>query len=266
MNKARRTANLNNILTYDTLGNSTLIANLTVEGLTGAGFVKADAAGLLSVDTAAYTVVTGATNYLTKITAPNTLGQSLVYDNGTSVYINTAVGVPGYSHAFQVMANGAGGLVVSTTDVASAIGIVNSSSANKTWDISPYGNHLVINESGIATRMKFDAGGNITIGDITNSGHKLEVVGSFRTTGTNTLSALQGVGDRMVVANTNGVLTTQPIPTGSITGTGAAGQVTYWDGTSSVSGSSTFYGMLLLIYYVLMVELVLIEMLLEVEQ
>lgn len=241
MNRARRTSNLNNILTYDTLGNSTLIANLTVEGLTGAGFVKADAAGLLSVDTAAYTVTTGATNYLPKITAPNTLGQSLVYDNGTSVLVNTAVGVPGYSHAFQVMANGAGGLVVSTTDVASAIGIVNSSSANKTWDISPYGNHLVINESGIATRMKFDAGGNITIGDITNTGHKLEVVGSFRTTGTNTLSALQGVGDRMVVANTNGVLTTQPIPTGSITGTGAAGQVNFWTGTTTVSGSNNLF-------------------------
>ena len=240
MNRARRTSNLNNILTYDTLGNSTLIANLTVEGLTGAGFVKADAAGLLSVDTAAYTVVTGATNYLTKITGASTLGQSLVYDNGTSVLVNSTTGVPGYNHAFQVVANAAGGIVVSTTDVASGLGIVNSSSANKTWDISPYGNHLVINESGIATRIKFDAGGNITIGDIVNTGHKLEIVGSFRTTGTNTLSQLQGVGDRMVVANTNGVLSTQAIPTGSITGSGAAGQVNFWTGTNTVSGSNTF--------------------------
>ena len=111
MNRQRRTSNLNNILTYDTLGNSTLIANLTVEGLTGAGFVKADAAGLLSVDTAAYTVTTGTTNYLTKITAANTLGQSLVYDNGTSVLVNSITGVPGYSHAFQVVANAAGVLL-----------------------------------------------------------------------------------------------------------------------------------------------------------
>jgi hypothetical protein len=241
MNKARRTANLNNILTYDTLGNSTLIANLTVEGLTGAGFVKADANGLLSVDTAAYTVVTGATNYLTKITAPNTLGQSLVYDNGTSVLVNTIVGVPGYSHAFQVVANTAGGLVVSTTDTASAIGIVNSASSNKTWDISPFGNHLVINESGVATRMKFDAGGNITIGDITNTGHKLEIVGSFRTTGNNTLSQLGGVGTRMVVVDTNGLLSTQAIATGSVTGTGVAGQVAFWTGTSVQSGSNNLF-------------------------
>ena len=54
MNKQRRTANLNNIVTYDTLKNVTLLADLTIEGLTGAGFVKADANGLLSVDTGAY--------------------------------------------------------------------------------------------------------------------------------------------------------------------------------------------------------------------
>jgi hypothetical protein len=241
MNKARRTANLNNILTYDTLGNSTLIANLTVEGLTGAGFVKADANGLLSVDTAAYTVVTGATNYLTKITAPNTLGQSLVYDNGTSVYVNSTTGVTGYNHSFTVVANSAGGMVVSTTNTASAIGIVNSASGNKTWDISPFNNTLVINESGLATRMVFHPGGNITIGDITTTGHKLEIVGSFRTTGNNTLSQLGGVGTRMVVVDTNGLLSTQAIATGSVTGTGAAGQVAFWTGTSVQSGSNNFF-------------------------
>jgi hypothetical protein len=241
MNKARRTANLNNILTYDTLGNSTLIANLTVEGLTGAGFVKADANGLLSVDTAAYTVVTGATNYLTKITAPNTLGQSLVYDNGTSVYVNSTTGVTGYNHSFTVVANSAGGMVVSTTNTASAIGIVNSASGNKTWDISPFNNTLVINESGVATSMVFHPGGNITIGDITTTGHKLEIVGSFRTTGNNTLSQLSGVGTRMVVVDTNGLLSTQAIASGSVTGTGVAGQMAYWTGTSAQSGSNNLF-------------------------
>ena len=239
MNKARRTANLNNILTYDTLGNSTLIANLTVEGLTGAGFVKADANGLLSVDTAAYTVVTGATNYLTKITAPNTLGQSLVYDNGTSVLVNSITGVPGYNHSFTVVANAAGGLVVSTTNIASAIGIVNSSSGNKTWDISPFNNTLVINESGVNTSMVFHPGGSITVGDIATTGHKFEVVGSFRTTGNNTFSQLQGVGTRMVVADTNGLLSTQPIDINAIlpSQAGNAGKFFKTNGsTSSWSG------------------------------
>ena len=239
MNKQRRTANLNNILTYDSVGNSTLIANLTIEGLTGAGFVKADANGLLSVDTAAYTVTTGATNYLTKITAASTLGQSLVYDNGTSVYVNSITGVPGYNHAFQVVANTAGGLVVSTTNIASAIGIVNSSSGNKTWDISPFNNTLVINESGVNTSMVFHPGGNITVGDISSTGHKFEIVGSFRTTGNNTLSQLQGVGTRMVVADTNGLLSTQAIDINAIlpSQAGNAGKFFKTNGsTSSWSG------------------------------
>jgi hypothetical protein len=81
MNKARRTANLNNILTYDTLGNSTLIANLTVEGLTDAGFVKADANGLLSVDINAYiTLNSGLTGFTvgaaTPISATDTVLQA----------------------------------------------------------------------------------------------------------------------------------------------------------------------------------------------
>jgi hypothetical protein len=236
MNKARRTANLNNILTYDTLGNSTLIANLTVEGLTGAGFVKADANGLLSVDTAAYTVVTGATNYLTKITAPNTLGQSLVYDNGTSIFVNSATGVPGYAHAFQVVSNAGGGLIVSTTNSASAIGIVNSASGGKAWDISPFNNTLSINESNVGASMVFHPGGNITVGDISTTGHRFEVIGSFRTTGNNTFSQLQGVGTRMVVADTNGLLSTQVIDINAIlpSQAGNAGKFFKTNGTTSL--------------------------------
>jgi hypothetical protein len=54
MNKVRRTSNINNIVTYDSLGNVTLPASLTIKGLTSAGFVKTDANGLLSVDITAY--------------------------------------------------------------------------------------------------------------------------------------------------------------------------------------------------------------------
>lgn len=53
MNKQRRTSNLNNIVRYDTSGNVSLPAGLTVEGL-DAGFVKSDANGLFSIDTSAY--------------------------------------------------------------------------------------------------------------------------------------------------------------------------------------------------------------------
>jgi hypothetical protein len=54
MNRQRRTSNINNIVTYDTLSNVTIPANLTVKGLIAAGFVKTDANGLFSVDTTIY--------------------------------------------------------------------------------------------------------------------------------------------------------------------------------------------------------------------
>ena len=53
MNRQRRTSNINNIVRYDTSGNVSLPAGLTVEGL-DAGFVKSDANGLFSIDTSAY--------------------------------------------------------------------------------------------------------------------------------------------------------------------------------------------------------------------
>lgn len=135
------------------------------------------------------------------------------------VLINTGTQIPtpttgSYGHSLQVLANASGGMIVSTDDDSSAIGIVNSASANKTWDISPFGNDLVINESGLAPRLKFKAGGNIEA------------------------PVLSGTGTRMVVADAAGVLSTQAIPTGSITGTGVADRVAFWSGASSLTNSA----------------------------
>jgi hypothetical protein len=150
--------------------------------------------------------------YVPKATGSGAIDDSLVYDNGTSVLVNTATVIGGYTHSFQVAANAAGGMIILTDDDSSAIGIVNSAAANKTWDITPFGSDLVINESGISPRMKFKAGGNIEV------------------------SSLAGTGSRMVVADAAGVMSTQAIPTGSITGSGASTYVALWNGTSSLTG------------------------------
>jgi hypothetical protein len=163
------------------------------------------------------TITTLTSGYLTRASTGGLLTNSLVYDNGTSVLVNTATAIGGYTHSFQVAANAAGGIIVSATDTASAIGIVNTSSANKTWDISPFGNDLVINESGLATRMKFKSGGNIEV------------------------PSLAGTGSRMVVADAAGVMSTQAIPTGSVTGSGLAGLVAFWTGASTQSGSGNLF-------------------------
>jgi hypothetical protein len=57
--------------------------------------------------------------------------------------------------------------------------------------------------------------GNVLIGTTTNTGgYKLNVNGTFYTSGINTLGNLAGTGTRMVVASNTGVLSTQAIPTG----------------------------------------------------
>ena len=55
--------------------------------------------------------------------------------------------------------------------------------------------------------------------------------------GAATLSSLAGTGDRMVVADASGVLSTQAIPAGSITGSGTAGYITKWTGGTAVGNS-----------------------------
>jgi hypothetical protein len=52
---------------------------------------------------------------------------------------------------------------------------------------------------------------------------------------------LVGSGNRMVVADATGLLTTQGIPTGTITGTGTSGQVAFWNGTSSQTGDNGLF-------------------------
>jgi len=52
---------------------------------------------------------------------------------------------------------------------------------------------------------------------------------------------LQGVGDRMVIASSTGYLSTQAIPTGTVSGSGTATRVAFWDGTSSLSSNANLY-------------------------
>jgi hypothetical protein len=88
------------------------------------------------------------------------------------VLINTVTDVQG---ALQVNTNG-GGLLVNSDNSNFAILFRNTSSSNKLWDFSSFNNDFTINEGGVATRMYFQAGGNVGIGTTTPSA-KLSVVG-----------------------------------------------------------------------------------------
>jgi len=118
MNKQRRTANLNNIVTYDTLKNVTLLADLTIEGLTGAGFVKADANGLLSVDTGAYLPIPSqsgnAGKYLTTDGANlswGTVSTANIYNSDGTLTGNRTVNSGGFSLTLNPNISFGGGLI-----------------------------------------------------------------------------------------------------------------------------------------------------------
>lgn len=60
--------------------------------------------------------------------------------------------------------------------------------------------------------------------------------------GANTiLSRLAGTGTRMVVASATGAISTQPLITTGITGSGSLGQVSFFTGTTSIGGNNNLY-------------------------
>jgi hypothetical protein len=63
-----------------------------------------------------------------------------------------------------------GGLRTTVDNSTSAITVVNTSSSNKMWDISPFNNDLAINESNVGTRMYFQAGGEVIVSGTTDNG------------------------------------------------------------------------------------------------
>lgn len=169
------------------------IPNYTITGLNGVPTSRVLTINGTALDLSAnrsFSVGTitgsGTANYVPKLSTSSNIANSIIYDNGTSVIVNSNTLVGGYSHSFQVLANAAGGMVISTTNSASAIGIINSSASNKTWDISPNNNDLAINESGVAngTRMYFAVGGNVLIGSIVDDlTNKLQVNGTIKSNG-----------------------------------------------------------------------------------
>lgn len=123
---------------------------------------------------------TGTANYITKWATGGTgITNSIIYDNGSNVLVNSTTNVQG---ALQVTQNG-GGVLIRTDNINFGLGIVNTGSSNKTWDITPFNNQLSFNESGIGSVMMFHPGGNITINSLIDVGYKVDILGTVRIQG-----------------------------------------------------------------------------------
>ncbi len=182
---------------------------------------------------------TGTTNYISKWTSSSALGNSLIFDNGTNVLIGSTTSVQG---ALQVTQNG-GGILIRTNDSNFGLGIINTASSDKTWDFTPFGNRLAFNESNVGTVMTLHPGGNVSIANINDAGYKLDINGTARVVGNLTTNV---TANSMVKTNASGILVAAvagvdyQVASG-ITGTGASGQVSYWDGSSTQSGNNNLF-------------------------
>ena len=127
--------------------------------------------------------LSGTTNTVPKFTSATTIGNSNIKDNGSAVSISATAGAFG---ALQV-GSYSGNILMNTNDSTGGLIFQNTSSSNKLWDFSSDNNDLAFNESNIAPVIKLKAGGNVQVYN------------------------LSGTGTRMVVADANGVLSSQAI-------------------------------------------------------
>ena len=166
-----------------------------------------------SVGSPSGTITGGGTlNYVSKWSGPTSLTNGLIYDNGTYTGIGTTT--PLAKMHIKVPANNPqrGVLCLETTNVAA--NPFQSFWSNNVWvgyiDVSNTFFNIQSVTNGLLNLNP--SGGNVTVGSVTNSGYKFDVLGTLRATSTTTLTSLSGVGTRMVVADAGGILSTQAIP------------------------------------------------------
>jgi len=226
---------------------------------------------------------TGTTNYIAKFTGTSTIGNSLVFDNGTNVGIGTIT--PGEklvvsdgtvnwyvnpnaanssafigtstNHALSFVTNGnervritnAGQVGIGTTNPSDKltvtdtfftfnIGAAPAGAGTLLYSLGSGGITFSTNTKA-SERMTITNGGNVGIGT-NNPTFLLDVSGTIRVTGASTFSNLAGTGTRMVVADANGLLSTQAIGSGAITGSGTTNYIPKFTGTSTIGNSQIF--------------------------
>ena len=123
----------------------------------------------------------GSTNYITKWTGSNSLGNSQIYDNGT----NVGIGTTGPGEKLQVVGNiKLGGTEGDIKDVNAIIGYNDLYLKSNSAENAPVyiaGSQLSV-FSGGTERFRITSGGNVGIGT-TGPGAKLEVAGQVKITG-----------------------------------------------------------------------------------
>jgi hypothetical protein len=188
---------------YYTNARARAAITLTVNGSSGASSYSSST-GVLNVPT--YTLAglggiggSGTTGYVSKFTNSTTIGNSLIYDDGFGIGINTSS--PYNTSFYSLDVNGA--LLVKNVGKAANITLINADPAgggNNAFVIHTVGGTLTSSYVDIQGYYGASVTGSTTI--------RLNAAG-----GNLLVGSLIGTGTRMVVASSTGILSSQAIPT-----------------------------------------------------
>lgn len=149
-----------------------------------AGYLGFDTSGNILTSAGVGLSGSGTTNYISKFTGSTSLGNSLIFDNGSNIGINTItpniVGVSGTITTINSTSGTYGGLELSYLGVS--IGTLLNNSTGSVILSSRTAIPLIF-ETNITERMRIQAGGNVSIGN-TNNTYKLDVTGDVNISGT----------------------------------------------------------------------------------
>jgi len=209
MNKQRRTSNINNVITYDSLGNASFIAKL---GVGKVATYPLDVEGIAAFSgnliVQGITIGRGGGN----ISGNTVIGSNALTTNTTGNF-NIAIGNSAGGTGASANTTGSNNIFIG----ADSIGI-SATESNRSW---------IGNASTTSTWL----GGNLLLGSTFSTGERLQVTGAAKITGAVTLTNLSGVGTRILITDASGNISTQPTSTYITSLTGEA--------TSSGGGATT---------------------------
>jgi len=212
-----------NNFTLANAGNLTFANSIYLGAQSNVLRLQANNSGTVTMQAASPGVRTAAST-LNQVQYNTTTGAALIY---THVSVMQALGI------YRLFANG-------SLTVTNAYGLLLNDLNEYGYPSTGAGALSITNRWGLYQDSTTDVnylGGTTLVGTTTNAGYKFDINGTLRAVNTVTFGSLSGTGTRMVVADASGVLSTQAIPGGGISGSGTTNYVAKFTSATAIGDS-----------------------------